>query len=114
MEYADNDLSRYVSKSLQNVSETTIWAFTMQILQGLQYLHKQNVIHRDIKPNNILLKDNQVKLGDLGVSKILGDLTLAKSRVGTPLYLAPELIKSKPYDNKVDIWAAGCVIYYMC
>ena len=69
------------------------------------YLHKQNIIHRDIKTLNIFLnKNNEIKLGDLGVSKICSNATkLQAARVGTPLYLAPEVIKHQPYDFKVDI-----------
>ncbi len=79
------------------------------------YLHKQNIIHRDIKTLNIFLnKDNEIKLGDLGVSKIISNSTkLQAARVGTPLYLAPEVIKHQPYDFKVDIWAVGCVLYHL-
>lgn len=55
------------------------------------------------------------KISDLGVSKIQNATQLEnESRVGTPLYLAPELIKNKPYNNKIDMWALGCVIYFMC
>ena len=70
---------------------------------ALSYLHQHNIIHRDIKTLNIFLDEkNGVKLGDMGVSKIVNSaLSVQNTRVGTPLYLAPELVRQKPYDFKV-------------
>ena len=78
-------------------------------------MHENNIIHRDIKALNVFLtKDRKVKLGDLGVSKIFNsDTAMQGTRVGTPLYLSPELVQHQPYDFKVDVWALGCVIFYM-
>lgn len=92
-----------------------------EILLGLEYLHSNNIIHRDLKPLNIFLTSEQtIKIGDMGVSRIVNDDELDKiegivndPRVGTPLYLAPELVKHKPYDFKVDIWALGIIMYYL-
>lgn len=68
-----------------------------------------------IQVNVFLGHDNTVKLGDLGVSRILDrDDDMAMSRVGTPLYLAPELIKRQPYDFKADVWACGVLLYTLC
>lgn len=96
-------------------SEDEIWDFAYQICLGLQYLHDRNIIHRDIKLLNIFLnKDNFIKIGDLGVSKIIYKKTESKSKVGTPLYLAPEILKNVNYDYKVDIWSLGCSLYQLC
>ena len=69
------------------------------------HLHSHNIIHRDLKPLNVFLTDTDiVKVGDLGVSKLVEEFgDLANTRVGTPLYLAPEQIKHQCYDFKVDL-----------
>lgn len=118
MEYADGgDLSQLIKSrkaSGKGFSETEIWGIASQLSSALCYLHSKCVIHRDIKTPNILLsKDKQIKLADLGVSKMITPGKMAGTRVGTPLYLAPELVLNKPYDNKVDVWALGCVLYHL-
>lgn len=91
--------------------EPEIWRMASELSTAIQYLHNKNIIHRDIKTMNILItKDHKIKLADLGASKIVS-APMQVTRVGTPLYLAPELVKHRPYDYKVDIWALGCVIY---
>ena len=74
-----------------------------ELAEALSYLHSHNIIHRDIKTLNVFLDDQKrVKLGDLGVSKIVSSsISAQNTRVGTPLYLAPELVKHRPYDFKV-------------
>ena len=97
-------------------SEKDIWWFAYEILLGVEYLHSKNIIHRDIKTLNIFTAtDKHIKLGDLGVSKIVNSMIpLQGTRVGTPLYLAPELIRHQPYSFKVDIWAIGWALYHWC
>ncbi len=80
-------------------------------------MHERNVIHRDIKSMNMFLtrKGEGIKIGDLGVAKVLSSATpMANTVVGTPYYLSPELCEEKPYDQKSDVWALGCVLYEMC
>ncbi|ELP85284.1 calcium/calmodulin-dependent protein kinase type 1G, putative [Entamoeba invadens IP1] len=82
-----------------------------QLLQGLQYLHHNHVIHRDIKPENLLLtKTNVVKISDFGLSKSINH-TVAKTCCGTPMYVSPEVLSGKAYDEKTDVWSAGVVFY---
>jgi NIMA (never in mitosis gene a)-related kinase len=82
---------------------------------ALEHLHSKNIMHRDIKCLNIFLSENKkIKIGDLGVSKIVSSsFAMQDTRVGTPLYLSPELVKQQPYDFKVDIWAVGCALYHL-
>jgi serine/threonine protein kinase len=85
----------------------------LQIVSGLCYLHQHNIIHRDLKPHNILLKGQQVKIADFGFARSARDDMLLNSRIGTPLYMAPELLKGKSYDNRSDIWSLGILWYEM-
>lgn len=117
MEYAEGgDLQKHLRQFRQNkkkFAEKEIWRYAEELASAISYLHTRNIIHRDIKCLNILLtKDQKLKLADLGASRIT-DAQMLATRVGTPLYIAPELVKQRPYDFKVDIWALGCVIYQL-
>ena len=117
MECADDgDLSskikNMIKKHLQ-FEENTIWSILIQILEGLNYLHKSRVIHRDLKSANIFLtKKGEVKIGDLNVS-IIAKKDLAVTQTGTPYYAAPEVWENESYNNKCDIWSVGCIAYEM-
>ena len=117
MEYADDgDLSSKIKDMLKKhlqFEENTIWSILIQILEGLNYLHKSTVIHRDLKSANIFLtKKGIVKIGDLNVS-IIAKKQLAVTQTGTPYYAAPEVWDNETYNNKCDIWSVGCIIYEM-
>ena len=72
-------------------------------------------MHRDIKSQNIFLDDDTIKIGDFGLSKSLESTTdKTKTMVGTPYYLSPEIIESRPYSFKSDVWALGVLLYEMC
>lgn len=110
MEYMDGG-------SLTNVAtycdcqESHIAYFAREVLLALEYLHEHNKIHRDIKTDNILLKSNgELRLADFGYAAHLSSRTESrKSVVGTPYWMAPELIKNQPYSFGVDIWSLGIV-----
>ena len=94
--------------------EKRVMDITHQILKGLHFLHLNKIIHRDIKPANILLEANgNVKITDLNVS-IFSKSGFANTQVGTPYYIAPEMWKHFKYNEKVDIWSLGCLIYELC
>ena len=117
MEYADDgDLSTKIKQAIKKqifFEESKIWSTLIQILEGLKYLHKSDIIHRDLKSANIFLtKKGGVKIGDLNVSKIIGK-SMAITQTGTPYYASPEIWNDHPYDYKCDIWSAGCIIYEM-
>jgi len=119
MEYAEGgDLYSLIKQNKKNnkfFTEEELWRFTYDILMGVEYLHANKIIHRDIKCLNLFMtKERRIKIGDLGVSKIVSSMdALQCTRVGTPLYLSPEQIKQVPYDYKVDIWSIGCSLYHL-
>ena len=86
-----------------------------QLITTLQYIHSNNIVHRDIKPDNILLDlDNTIKLCDFGVSKIIPPGTLINDSCGTPAFIAPEILLDSPYNPYMtDIWSSGVVLYAM-
>lgn len=114
-EYGDlYSLLHSVRKKKVYVNEDIIWNIAYQSLQALNYLHSKHIIHRDIKLLNIFLtKEKIIKIGDFGMSKLLEKKEMKMSRVGTPLYLAPELVKKEKYDYKADIWSLGCSLYHL-
>jgi len=119
MEYAElgdlYSLIKHYKKHSKFFSELDLWKISSEILSGLDYLHSHNIIHRDIKCLNLFItKDLHIKIGDLGVSAFSsGGENFHYTRVGTPLYISPELVKQKPYDYKTDIWSFGCSLYHL-
>ncbi|XP_054590851.2 serine/threonine-protein kinase Nek1 isoform X1 [Nothobranchius furzeri] len=97
-------------------SEEQILDWFVQICLALKHVHDRKILHRDIKSQNIFLtKDGTVQLGDFGIARVLNStVDLARTCIGTPYYLSPEICENKPYNNKSDIWALGCVLYEMC
>eukprot|EP00752_Nemacystus_decipiens_P004776 g4347.t1 len=116
---AAGDLKRQLRKALQretHFTERTIWGYFSQICGAISYMHKQRIIHRDLKPANIFLTlEGQIKVGDLGLGRLLTKTdakeTLAHSRVGTPLYMSPEVLRGRGYSWKSDVWSLGCILY---
>lgn len=88
----------------------------IHIASGIDHMHKNRIMHRDLKPANILLDTSgNLKIADLGLGRIIGSQTLeVYSKVGTPLYMSPELLKGEGYDTKSDIWSIGCILYELC
>lgn len=113
---AAGDLKRQLRKTLEKQStfdERIIWKYFSQIADAISHMHDRRIMHRDLKPANIFLTlDGTVKVGDLGLSRELSEHTLqAHSKVGTPLYMSPEVIRGDGYDFKSDIWSLGCLLY---
>ena len=108
-----NDKIKEKKQKNEFFSENEILQYFYEILQGLYYLHKNRVIHRDLKTLNIFLtKNNHIKIGDFGVSKkLINNNIYAYTFVGTPYYLSPEICQNKPYDEKSDVWSLGVVLY---
>jgi NIMA (never in mitosis gene a)-related kinase len=116
MEYCEKgDLDKLILQNKNNrniVDEQLIWDILFQTLNALNYIHNdKKILHRDIKPSNIFLdKDYNIKLGDFGLSRKYYN-QYANTILGTPLYMAPEMLEKKQYNVEADIWALGCSIY---
>ncbi|XP_008980051.1 serine/threonine-protein kinase Nek4 isoform X11 [Callithrix jacchus] len=82
---------------------------------GKQYLHEKHILHRDLKTQNVFLtRTNIIKVGDLGIARVLENhCDMASTLIGTPYYMSPELFSNKPYNYKSDVWALGCCVYEM-
>ncbi|XP_076242205.1 STKc_STK36 domain-containing protein fused [Calliopsis andreniformis] len=111
-EYAGMELYKILAKA-GRLSEEAAQAIASDLVSALYYLHCHNVLHRDLKPQNVLLKSNGVaKLGDFGFARtIRAGATVLLSVKGTPLYMAPEIFDEEVYDHKADLWSLGCIIY---
>ena len=118
-EYADlGDLSKIIRYQILSgyfFCEEIILNWFTQLCFAIKYIHSKNILHRDLKLSNIFLTSKgNIKLGDFGIAKILSSKEdLAKTLVGTPYYLSPELCLKKPYNHKSDIWSLGCILYEM-
>ncbi|HXV42471.1 MAG TPA: serine/threonine-protein kinase, partial [Anaerolineae bacterium] len=98
------------------LDEATAADIAWQIADALDYAHRQGIIHRDVKPSNILLAaDGRALLTDFGVALALDDQTLTRTghTVGTPAYMAPEQASGDPVDGRADLYALGVVLYQM-
>ncbi|XP_047409989.1 serine/threonine-protein kinase Nek5 isoform X2 [Sciurus carolinensis] len=119
MEYCDGgDLMKRIHRQRGVLfTENQILGWFVQISLGLKHIHDRKILHRDIKSQNIFLSKNGMvaKLGDFGIARVLNNsMELARTCVGTPYYLSPEICQNKPYNNKTDIWSLGCVLYELC
>ena len=88
----------------------------LQISEALIYAHRQNIVHRDIKPDNIFILNNgKVKITDFGIARILTETTMTKagSAIGSPGYMSPEQIKGEKIDSRSDIFSLGVLLYQM-
>ncbi|KAF6036508.1 STK36 [Bugula neritina] len=96
-----------------NLPEDQVQQIASQLVSALFYLHAHRILHRDMKPQNILLgKDGAIKLCDFGFARAMSTNTLVLTSIkGTPLYMSPELVEEKPYDHTADLWALGCILY---
>ncbi|KAE8720980.1 Phosphoenolpyruvate carboxylase kinase 2 [Hibiscus syriacus] len=98
-----------------DLSEPKAASYMQQLMSGLAHCHRFGIVHRDIKPDNIFFDfRGNLKIGDFGSATWLtGKLGTADGLVGTPYYVAPEVVMGRPYNEKVDVWSAGVVLYVM-
>eukprot|EP00450_Noctiluca_scintillans_P007356 CAMPEP_0194495186 /NCGR_PEP_ID=MMETSP0253-20130528/12869_1 /TAXON_ID=2966 /ORGANISM="Noctiluca scintillans" /LENGTH=471 /DNA_ID=CAMNT_0039336407 /DNA_START=106 /DNA_END=1521 /DNA_ORIENTATION=- len=97
-------------------SEELVLRWHTQAMLAIKYIHDRHVLHRDLKPSNFFLsKSGNVKMGDFGIAKVLAStMACARTQIGTPYYLSPEVCQEKPYTWPSDIWAMGCILYECC
>uniref|UniRef100_A0A672ZZ33 non-specific serine/threonine protein kinase n=1 Tax=Sphaeramia orbicularis TaxID=375764 RepID=A0A672ZZ33_9TELE len=121
MEYCNGgDLAEYLH-SKGTLSEDTIRIFVQQIAQAMKVLQSRGILHRDLKPQNILLCHPErrrssptnicIKIADFGFARHLQTNTMAATLCGSPMYMAPEVIMSQNYDARADLWSIGTIIY---
>ena len=135
IEYCNsNDLSKYLRKNIQ-CSEQLAHYYFKQLVSGLYYLRQNKLIHRDLKPQNLLLHDvdgesrrgdvnipiswennnypRELKIADFGFARHMAPDTMAATLCGSPLYMAPEILRYEKYDESADLWSAGVILYEM-
>lgn len=114
MEYCDSGSLRDIMK--KPIKEKYVQYYFFQLANGLKYLDKHSIIHRDIKPRNILLTNNRtiLKIADFGFAKKkFSEHSLYDTICGSPLYMAPEIIRNDHYNNQTDLWSIGMILYEM-
>jgi len=124
MEYCDNgDLRKKIRQKINNPDEgafsyQTIRFWMIQLCQALKVIHAAGIVHRDIKPENVFLHgDNEtIKVGDLGISRTIEPELgkRAKTRIGTPRYVSPEVLRGEEYTFSTDIWSLGIMMCELC
>ncbi|KAI3496931.1 hypothetical protein L1887_39309 [Cichorium endivia] len=115
MEYASGGtISDVIKKQGGLLDESLIRSYTHQILLGLDHLHKNNLVHCDIKCRNLLVCEDGVKIGDLGCAKVVGNNGANTSQFsGTPVFMAPEVARGEEQGFPADVWALGCSVIEM-
>ncbi|XP_053140146.1 serine/threonine-protein kinase 36 isoform X2 [Hemicordylus capensis] len=111
-DYAEGELFQILEDD-GNLPEEQVQDIASQLVSALYYLHSHRILHRDMKPQNILLgKGGVIKLCDFGFARAMSIHTMVLTSIkGTPLYMSPELVEEKPYDHTADLWSVGCILY---
>lgn len=110
--YEKGDLSKFLDNA--PLKEKYAKKYMKQLSSGLEYLINNDVMHRDLKPQNILVSnDNILKITDFGFARYAGNNALLQTLCGSPMYMAPEIMKYKKYNNKSDLWSVGIIMYEM-
>ncbi|XP_026086215.1 serine/threonine-protein kinase ULK3-like isoform X2 [Carassius auratus] len=104
------DLSRFI-RSCRILPERVARHCLQQIACALQFLHERNISHLDLKPQNILLSGNTLKLSDFGFAQYMSPWDEQQALRGSPLYMAPEMVCRRHYDARVDLWSVGVILY---
>jgi serine/threonine-protein kinase len=115
MEYVDGDSLKGRLDKQQRFTIPEIVRIMGEVCAGLQYSHQRGVVHRDIKPGNIMMTaDGQVKIADFGIARLENSsMTQVGTLIGTPSYMAPEQFRGEPVDLRADIWSAGVMLYQL-
>ena len=118
MEYCGGgDLFSYIEKRGYKLPEPKACEIIHKLSMAIFYIHSYGIVHRDLKPENILMTDKSenadIRLLDFGLSKIIGPTEKCTEPYGTLSYVAPEVLKEKPYDKSVDLWSIGIITYLL-
>jgi len=119
MDYADGgDMYNKIAaqkKAGKLFDENQVVDWFLQIALAIKHIHSKRILHRDLKTQNIFLtSQGDIKIGDFGIARVLQHTyDCAKTAIGTPYYLSPEICQEKPYNQKSDIWSIGCILYEM-
>eukprot|EP00834_Sanchytrium_tribonematis_P001890 NODE_50_length_31184_cov_0.705099.p11 type:complete len:319 gc:universal NODE_50_length_31184_cov_0.705099:21710-22666(+) len=112
-EFAEENILQELSRYKNGMDEIKVGEIGIQLLRAIEYIHDLGIMHRDIKPENILYHKKKVKLCDFGFARRLMEGIKYTEYVSTRWYRAPELLLRMPYDEKVDIFSFGCLLYEM-
>jgi len=111
------NLGEYFNKNKFQITEKRAAKIMYQLASGVKYLHQYGILHRDIKPDNIMLSDSTedapVKVMDFGLSKIMGPQEKVADGYGSLSFVAPEVLIRQPYNRQIDMWSLGVILYYM-
>ncbi|HUR37490.1 MAG TPA: serine/threonine-protein kinase, partial [Terriglobales bacterium] len=114
MEYLEGHTLQTLLHNHRTLPPDRIVEISRQVCAGLDYAHSHNVIHRDVKPANIMItNDNVVKIMDFGIAKSAADMTTTGQVLGTPTYMSPEQVRGKVLDGRSDLFSFGVVLYEM-
>jgi len=110
--HKNGDLSKFLNK--RPLKEIYAQKYLKQLASGLEYLLENNIIHRDLKPQNILVTESyDIKITDFGFARYFDNDAMIHTLCGSPMYMAPEIMKNKKYNNKSDLWSVGIILYEM-
>ena len=110
--YPKGDFAKFLDN--KPLKEKFCRKYLKQLSQGLEYLLNKDILHRDLKPQNILLTNEyNIKITDFGFAKQIDKNSLINTLCGSPMYMAPEIINKKEYDIKSDLWSVGVILYEM-
>src|SRR5690349_610050 len=115
MEYVPGETLQKMLARTRKLSLSTSMRLAQQLAEALDYAHSQGVVHRDMKPANIIVTDEgQAKIADFGIAKLnLAHLTVAGQALGTPAYMAPEQLEGEAVDGRADLFSVGVILYAM-
>jgi serine/threonine-protein kinase ULK/ATG1 len=109
-EYCNGGTLEKMLKQEGRLQEGRAMGYFRQLVEAFKVLNRYNIMHRDLKPDNILFHNGVLKLGDFGFCKSLGG-DMASTMLGSPIYMAPEVLKGEIYTNKADTWSLGVVLF---
>ncbi|CBY42045.1 unnamed protein product, partial [Oikopleura dioica] len=112
------NLARYLGELVESKKKATdneILRWVTQLVMALGYCHEKNIIHRDVKPANVFMMPDKmkIKLGDFDISKAEDETEIFTAQKGTLAYISPEILENKPLTTKADIWGLGCIVFEM-